>query len=169
MATLVLMAARGKGGVGLPRLAKVYELHVAGDVVGLLVTGLGGRGQLEADGNRWALRRTGLVRWGLEAVDAEGVVVARFRRVLGERRAGVLELEGGELQLTRSNHTRGMWELADESQMVLTIRRGGRGRLDFEVIGAGPRHLHLLALLVGQAVIAMGRSGAGGAIATAGA
>jgi hypothetical protein len=99
------------------------------DEVGSVRVGgrLGGPATIYVAGERWEVRRRGLLRRVTEATDAAGAVVGRFGP-RGWRRGGPLWWDGRELALRPSSAWRERYALTEGARELASLEGRGWGR-----------------------------------------
>ena len=88
---------------------------------------LGGPATIDVAGERWEVRRRGILRRVTEATDAAGAVVGRFGPQ-GWRRGGSLWWRGRELALTPSSMWRERYALTEGGRELASLEGKGWGR-----------------------------------------
>jgi hypothetical protein len=86
----------------------------------------------EAGGRGWDLRRSGLLRASVSAIDAAGTEVGAFRQ-RGLRRGGVLRWGDRELALRPASSWRERYALADGDRELATFDGKGWGKRPVKV------------------------------------
>lgn len=91
----------------------------------------------EADGRRWLLTRSGVLRTVVEATDAAGAPVGAFR-ARGLRRGGTLRWEARELTLRPASAWRERYALAEGERELAILEGKGWGKRPVKVETEGP-------------------------------